>query len=122
MQDEDTVRQEWYCTTSGGGCGGYFVVPLNMQINGRVEIICPNCAHKHQRVIEDGQIKEFGRFNGTSTETIRPTRASFSKKPKTQRMKDAVSSGSISTERDGIVLGDDRSDFLRERWFELYGA
>lgn len=49
------VVQEFYCTTSGGGCGGYILVKLNTAINGVVEIICPNCKHAHQRYIKNGE-------------------------------------------------------------------
>lgn len=37
------VVQEFYCTKSGGGCGGYFMIKMNMGLNGVHKIICPNC-------------------------------------------------------------------------------
>ena len=72
------VTQEFYCTKSGGGCGGYFLARLNTNINGIVEVICPNCSHKHQRIIEDGVLKEQGRHHGNPVQEIITTKATFS--------------------------------------------
>jgi hypothetical protein len=110
----ERVFQEWYCTSSGGGCGGYILCKINMSINGVVEMVCPNCGHKHQRVIENGVIKEQGRFNSKPTQEICPTKAAWSKNP---RLK---ASQQPSNERDGVVA-QTADDFLKESWFEKFG-
>lgn len=94
------VSQEFYC----GECNGYFVVRLNMAINHRVEIICPNCGHQHLRNIVDGVIYEKGRYDGKAVEEIMPTKASYSKKSRTEAMVN-------SAKRDGVVLAD--------RWLDI---
>lgn len=106
------VFQEFYCATSGGGCGGYVVVKLNIAINGVVEVICPKCSHKHQRCIKDGVLKEQGRYNSNPAQTIEPTIAAWSEEPKCNHE---------GNERDAAVPKQKR-DFLNERLFELYGA
>ena len=95
------IFQEWYCTKSGGGCGGYIIVKLNACINGVVELVCPKCGHKHQRCIENGQIKEQGRFNGNPVEEICPTMASWSEKPHTAKMTPV-----IGEKRNGVQITD----------------
>ena len=110
---DNRVIQEFYCTVSGGGCGGYILVKLNLALNGVVEVVCPNCQHKHQRHISNGEIKEQGRQSSSPTETIEPTLAAYSKEPRFKRK-------SLASERDSVVPKEKR-DFLDERCFELYG-
>ena len=93
------VQQEFYCASSGGGCGGYFRVKLNMAIEGTVEVVCPNCGHKHQRVIDKGVIKEQGRYDKQPSQEIHTVISAYSKKPITQTMKDAK-----LDIRDGVVI------------------
>jgi hypothetical protein len=114
----DKIPQEWYCTKSGGGCGGYILVPINEQINGVVEMVCPKCGHKHQRCIENGVIKENGRFTCSPTQEICPTMAAWSDKPFTKAMKDRAGK---AAERDGVVVTA-QSDFLRQSWFDFFAA
>lgn len=106
------IFQEFYCTVSGGGCGGYILVTLNNAINGVVEVVCPKCQHKHQRCIENGIIKEQGRHTNSPKETIEPTIAAWSKEPRLRRRQ--------QNERDGFVPKTNE-DFLDERLLELYG-
>ena len=102
------VWQEFYCTKSGGGCGGYVLVKLNMSLNCNVEMVCPKCGHKHRRSIVKGEIKEEGRFNGNPVEEIYPTMGAWSDKPHTKGMEKAIST---RKERDGVVI-QDAGDFV----------
>ena len=45
-----------------GHCGGYIYVKLNLELNGNHVVNCPNCGHKHYRVVKNGIITE-DRFN-----------------------------------------------------------
>lgn len=74
------VSQEFYCATSGGGCGGFITFPLNMAINGIVEVVCPKCAHKHQRRIKDGVLTDDGRTSGSVNQEITPVLSAWHKK------------------------------------------
>ena len=77
----DKISQEMYCNE----CDGFFIVRLRIDLNISAEIICPNCEHRHYRHTENGAI-----FDGTGSgrkETIRPTRATYHKKPLTERIK-----------------------------------
>jgi hypothetical protein len=114
----ERIFQEWYCTKSGGGCGGYIVCKINIAINGIVEMVCPNCGHKHQRVIEDGIIKEQGRHSGKPTQEICPTKAAWSKKARLVSMQ---KNAGTHNERDGVVPKSD-NDFLQESWREKFGG
>ena len=78
------VYQEIYCTTSGGGCGGYVVVSINMALNGVHRFVCPKCNHKHQRRIKDGVIMEDGRWERSPVDEICPTMAAWSEEPKSR--------------------------------------
>lgn len=111
-----SVTQEFYCTTSGGGCGGYFVVKLNDKINGVVEVVCPKCKHKHQRSIVNGEIKENGRHSSTPKQTIEPPLPAWSKEPRSMPMHGRQ----IKEIRDGVLVS--AGDFLAERRFELHGG
>lgn len=108
---DDKICQEFYCRSSGGGCGGYILVRLNPHINGVVEVVCPKCSHKHQRNIVDGVIKEQGRHTGSPTQEITPTMASWSEK---SRMKWPVTDSA-----DSMVAN---RNFLNEWWHERFGA
>lgn len=105
------IFQEFYCTISGGGCGGYFRVKLNDKLNGVVEVVCPKCGHKHQRTIVDGEIRETGRYGSSPVQEIRTTLSAWSEKPLAPKPK--------QTERDSNVIARN-DDFLRELWFELH--
>ncbi len=87
------IWQEFYCQ----GCGGYFRVKLNMSLNLFVKVVCPGprdapCGRQHQRVIENGEIKERfangkDRHSKPHTEEIYVTHADYSKDPWTKHMK-----------------------------------
>jgi hypothetical protein len=110
------VTQEFYCSSSGGGCGVYFDVRLNVAINRHVEIICPKCGHQHCRHIVNGVIKEVGRDSSKIAEQIKPTKASIRKEPITQTMM------ANKTLRDGAVhdaAAAQRRLFTSELWQSL---
>lgn len=52
------VDVEFYC----GMCQHYTYVKLDLSMNGNHIMNCPNCGHKHYRVVKDGRITE-DRFN-----------------------------------------------------------
>lgn len=117
----DRIYQEFYCATSGGGCGGYVTVRLNMAINGVVNVICPKCQHKHQRKIRDGVLTDDGRYASKVTQEIIPVPAAWHKKaahPESQKRAET------ENERVAVVIEDDPTAraFLQDRWFEIFGS
>lgn len=127
------ITQEFHCTKSGGGCGGFFLATLNMALNMRAEIVCPKCQHKHIRYIVDGEIRENGRFDsshGQVKEEICPTMGSWSEKPRTIHMTKYAGKDHVK-ERDGAVIKkkkdvvpEERSELaaslIRESWIERF--
>lgn len=103
----ERLLQEFFC----GECVGYFHVKLNVALNHEVEIVCPNCKHEHRRCIVNGQIFESGRYETSSKEKIRPTPASYSKTPLTQKMRDAHEKR--GSRRDGVPVP------MYDRWLEV---
>ena len=133
MPSEDPavrVSQEIFCTTSGGGCGGFIRVRLNAAINHKVQITCPKCGHVHYRSIIKGVIHEKGRFDGNTDkyEELFPTMGAWSEKPLTKVMNRVQDGASISKERDGavikkpghLVVADQAHMFIRESWEEKH--
>jgi hypothetical protein len=114
----DRVWQEFYC----GECDGYFDVKLNMGLNYEVEVVCPNCEHKHRRCIKDGQIFESGRYNSAIKEEIISTKAAYHKKPRTKAMNNASKDSRWSGRRDGVVITDPSRDFLKASWYEKFSG
>mgnify|MGYP001077118266 CR=1 FL=1 len=115
------IFQEFYCTKSGGGCGKYILVKLNIEIDHIVEVCCPNCGHKHTRNIVNGEIKEGGRWDGKTKEEICPPKSAVSDKPHTTALLEGK-----GQERDGAVIKK-RGDLHKrsphwERWFERFGG
>jgi hypothetical protein len=113
----DRVWQEFYC----GNCNGYILVRLNMAINHVVEVVCPNCGHKHLRNIVKGVILENGRHGSNHKEEICPPKSAYSKTPHTKKV----------PSRDGTVIKKesdlDRANpaskaIIEERWFEIFGG
>ena len=114
---DEKVWQQFYCND----CDGYLRFKLNMALNMRVEVVCPNCGRKHPRSIKNGRIIEAG-YDPIKEEILVPMSA-YSKKPLHVRMR--------GYERDGVLI-EKESDInkdhpaaeciLRERWFELYGG
>lgn len=88
---DEKIHQEFYCAVSGGGCGGYIVVKMNIGINGVVRVICPKCGHEHGRIIQNGKIVEnwsgqshFLDRNRYTDQEIIPTMAAYRDKPRSQ--------------------------------------
>lgn len=75
---------EFWCSSGGGGCGGYFRVRLRRNIDGDYTVVCPKCKHKHNRRVKKGQITA-GRCNGAAgdgkTEEILVPMSAYSKEP-----------------------------------------
>ena len=114
------IWQEFYCTISGGGCGGYFMIKLNLEIDHVVEIVCPNCNHRHQRKIEKGKIKESGRFDNKPKEEIVVPKSAYSKEPKTIGFKTRN-----GKERDGVLVTEPikvADQMVKDLWLERFGA
>lgn len=113
------VIQEFYCTKSGGGCGGYFMIKMNMALNGIHKIVCPNCKHEHQRRIEQGKIFEDRRYSDKPVDEIYASKSTFSLTPKTLQMKDRA--GKFN-ERDSVVVNS-REDLPKDisHWVDTFG-
>ena len=109
------VLQEFYC----GECDGYFFVKLNMALNHEIELRCPNCAHEHRRCIVEGQIYESGRYRTDSKEKVLTSKATYSKLPLTEKMKELHTKN--GNRRDGVPHERDplqQAEF-DERWASL---
>lgn len=119
----DKITQEFYCND----CDGYFRVKLNMALNRRVEIVCPNCKHHHPRGIKDGRIVEAYSPRDASTEEICPPKSAYSK--------ESIAIKMMKNARDGVVIackedlrkeGSTRNPqtdaMLRELWLEFHGG
>lgn len=137
------VTQEMYCTKSGGGCGGYIKIKINMELNHVVKVVCPKCGHEHQRKIEDGMIKEDGRWEGKVIEELCPTMAAYRTQeqgPWSKALFDQVEKAdktpphrsAIKRERDGVPLENDEDYapgtrsreadlMIKQAWFEHFG-
>lgn len=111
------VVQEFYCTKSGGGCGGYFMIKMNMALNGVHKIICPNCKHDHHRRIRDGHIVEDKRYDGKPVDEIFAPKSSFSFEPRTLQQKNKTTG-----ERDAAIVSKP-SDLPQDisHWVEVFG-
>lgn len=117
----DKVRQEFFCRTSGGGCGGYITVKLNMSLDGAIKVICPKCKHEHERLLQGGKIVDDKSRGKQITQEILPTLAAWSPTPKAgvgilpltegKRNKDDFEDGH------SVIL----EHHMRELWFERFG-
>jgi len=114
----DKIDQEFYCTKSGGGCGGYFTVPLNNELSGNVEVVCPKCKHRHRRVVKNGEIVEEGRFDKDAIDSIEPVISAWSEKPKSKVFSQGVD---YRQERNSVVLRG-KQDFLKQSWQDRFGV
>jgi hypothetical protein len=53
--NEDTIeRQEIHCHA----CNRYVQFPIDLSLDGRHVLNCPNCGHEHCRVVTKGKITE----------------------------------------------------------------
>lgn len=117
---DDFVLQEFYCASSGGGCGGYITLPVNTSLNGTIRVNCPKCKHQHDRFLKNGRIVEEGRTTGAVHELC-PTIAAWSKEPRLEQTRKIPGT---KDERDAVLVptvvpdgnGEDLS--LRSRWFK----
>jgi len=50
----DKRKQELHCHE----CGRYVQFELDLELNGRHVLKCPNCNHEHCRVVKDGEITD----------------------------------------------------------------
>lgn len=118
------VYQEFYCAKSGGGCGGYITVRINMALNGVVQVVCPKCDHQHQRCLKNGVLQEQGRYDKNPVEELCPTMAAWSKKPKHPESKRRA--GKWENERDAVVIPEEdppeKRAFLDDLWHERFGG
>ena len=114
---DEKIWQEFYCND----CAGYFRVKLNVALNIRVEMVCPNCGRKHPRSIKNGLIVEAG--HDAICEEILVPKSAYSKESLHAKMK--------GHERDGVMIEKEgdlnkrhpaTDAILRERWLELYGG
>jgi hypothetical protein len=129
-QPKPKIWQEIHCPVSGGGCGGFILVKLDVSISRIVTIICPKCKHEHQRAIIDGQVAESGRYNGKSQEELCPTIAAWSETPRTRCMQKIVKDKDYKKEREGAVIKDERDliaapfdtaeTIIRESWTDRF--
>lgn len=116
---DDRIAQEFYCAKSGGGCGGFIGVTINVNLNHVVEVVCPKCGHKHQRRIKDGVLTDLDRYINNPTEELCPTPAAWSKKPRQPESKKRIDT---SKEREAVVIDNPIArDFLNDRRFEIHG-
>jgi len=119
------ICQEFYCTTSGGGCGGYTLLRLSECLHGPVVVVCPNCKHRHPRTVKGGRIVEEGRLKD-GEEIISP-KSAYSKTP---RAEDFLK-GLPVNERDAAVVPAEEKPslaaqqahaILRESWAERFAG
>jgi len=113
------ITQEFYCRSSGGGCGGYFLAKLDFALTGVHNIVCPECKHKHQRRIENGKIVGENRHSGNPVDEIYPTKASYSRTPRTLAMNKHVGS---NNDCDSIVINSAKDAPDISHWIEVFGG
>jgi hypothetical protein len=106
------VYQEFYCND----CRGYFRVKLNMGLNIKVKMQCPECGRQHPRWIENGLIKDnYSRtMAGKPEHEVLVPKSAYSKQPKF---------GAKANSRDGHVITEDQqAGFLvKSLWQGVYG-
>lgn len=139
---ENKVWQEFHCND----CNGYWRVKINMALNMRCLMVCPNCGRKHPRYIKDGKIVENASMPNAYEEEIYAPKSAYSKESYHQKM--------IAGARSGVVIQADedlkkspfpegttvievseespvderteaqkwRDAMMRERWLEIYGG
>lgn len=71
------VLHEFNCSN----CCGYITVKLDMDKNGAHCVVCPNCDHKHYRIIKDGVITEDRAPSSAEkyADEIHPMKSAYSK-------------------------------------------
>lgn len=118
------IKQEFWCHH----CQGYFLVKLNVALNYRAKITCPNpkCGEIHNRFIIDGVIiDQLGNkiARPIHEEEILCPPSSYSKKPRgnwKENIKCKDSAINIRSNRDGVPIRDPFTEqLLKERWVEI---
>ena len=108
------IWQEFYCND----CSGYFRVKLDMALNIKIKMCCPNCGHPHPRATKDGQIVEYNDgIKGSYEEEVHVPKSAYSKEPFTSRIKANARDGAVIESADHI-----RDVRMRELWFEYFGG
>lgn len=54
MSENRIEPQELYCHN----CDGYVQFTLDLSVDGKYKLKCPNCGHTHYRFVRDGRITE----------------------------------------------------------------
>lgn len=100
---------EFSCTE----CRKIFDIKLNISLNGKFRIHCPNCNHIHYREVVDGKITE-GRFTELNT---RDSRFIEDIKP----MKSSCRDNQKETEKDSY-FNQDSAAWLHQLWAEKFSG
>lgn len=109
---DDKIWQEFFCND----CNGHFRVKINMALNTRVNVVCPNCGRKHPRLIKDGRIEDSG--YGEPTENIHTTKSSYSKDSIHKKMAKNARNGEVINEESDLK----RDPYLNELWINFHGG
>jgi hypothetical protein len=73
-----------HCCDRPGDGGGYVYVKLNTNLEGNHVINCPNCGHKHYRVVKEGIITDCRFHTGMEiADEIIPMKSAFTRKRRT---------------------------------------
>lgn len=113
----ERIWQEFYCND----CDGYFRVKLNVAINMRVEMVCPNCGRKHPRSIRDGRIVEAG--HEAVKEEILVPKSAYSKESLHSKMIKNARDGEVFKGEDDLNKRNPIADaMIKELWFEFHGG
>lgn len=77
---------EFHCE---GSCRGYTLVPLDVEEERDIILVCPNCKHEHYRTLRNGEITQIRHNQRTDTDTvhrIEPVMSAFSKTSRLQHL------------------------------------
>lgn len=70
---------EFYCE---GGCHGYTTIPIDVEFDCHIIMVCPGCKHEHFRAVKDGKItgdRHSTMKDDSKVHRLEPTLAAFSK-------------------------------------------
>lgn len=93
---DNRVHIEFYCQE----CDHYIYVWLNLKLSGNHVMNCPNCKHKHYRVVKNGVISS-DRFNEDLPEKHEIVATQSACVPSSQRR----NMGSIARQREAEATG-----------------
>jgi len=79
------VLCEFWCHCEDKGYeGGYVYVKLNTNLEGNHVVVCPNCGHKHYRVVKEGLITDCRFHSGMDiADEIIPMKSAFTRERRT---------------------------------------